>query len=216
MLYLYALTEHPAVLPRAPGGLAAEPLDGIDAVVGVIEDEDIEPSEEEILRHARVVEELAAVNSALLPARFGLGFSDAAALQDAVAERADGLSEALGRVRGCVELGVRVLSGSTSTVVPVGGSGRDYMLGRLDERRRAERLADELHGPLAALARADSRSVAATPELLLSAAYLVPHETVERFRALVDELGRANADLTIACTGPWPPYSFVTANVGRR
>ena len=216
MLYLYALTEHPAVLPPSPVSLAAEPLDGIDAVVGMIENEGIEPSEQEILKHARVVEELAAVNAALLPARFGLGFSDADALQAAVAERIDGLHEALDRVRGCVELGVRVLSGKSSAVVPVGASGREYMLGRLDERRSTERLADELHGPLAALARADTRSVGATPELVLSAAYLVPHENVERFRALVDELGRANAELTIACTGPWPPYSFATAEVGGR
>ena len=207
MLYLYALTEHPAVVPQTLGleetPLAVERLDGIEA------------SEEAMLTHARIVDELTALNQAVLPARFGRGYPDADALRSAVAEQADDLRQALERVRGCLELGLRVLSQPGDTDSP-GQSGREYMLGRLDARRQAERLADEVHSPLAALARAETRTIAATPHLLLSAAYLVQREALERFQSAVQELESAHPELSLACTGPWPPYSFATAEIEPR
>jgi|SRR5918992_280014 hypothetical protein len=216
MLYLYALTEHPAVVPQMVGleetPLTVERLDGIEAVVGLVSHERIEASEEAVLTHARIVDELAALNEAVLPARFGRGYPDAEALRDAVTEQADALGQALDRVRGCLELGLRVLTQPTDTDSP-GQSGREYMVGRLDRRRQAERLADEVHAPLAALARAETRTVAATPQLLLSAAYLVPREALEPFQSAVEEIETAHPELSLACTGPWPPYSFATAEI---
>jgi hypothetical protein len=216
MLYLYALSEHPTVLPSTAGleqaPLAVERLHGIDAVVGVVDRERIEQSEDAVLTHARVVDELTGLNDAVLPARFGRGYPDAAALRDAVAEQADALRLALDRVRGCLELGLRVLS-EPSDSGPTGQSGREYMLDRLDRRNRVQRLADEVHAPLAALARAETRTVAATPQLLLSAAYLVPRDALERFQSAVQELEDIHPELSLACTGPWPPYSFATAEL---
>lgn len=216
MLYLYALTEHPAVVPRTHGidetPLAAERVDGIEAVVGLVDREQVDASESAILAHARVVEELAEVNPAVLPARFGRGYADADALRQAVGMRTGELHDALDRVRGCLELGVRVLGEPASTEAD-SASGREYMLGRLDERRRAERLADELHAPLAELAREATPSVGATPRLLLSASYLVEREALDRFRAGLARLERAHPGLTLACTGPWPPYSFATTEI---
>jgi Gas vesicle synthesis protein GvpL/GvpF len=218
MLYLYALTDHPAVVPSARGlaetPLAVERVDGIEAVVGVVDRERIDASEDAVLTHARIVDELAAVNEAVLPARFGRGYPDAEALRNAVAEQADALRQALDRVRGCLELGLRVLSEPSDGDSP--GSGRAYMLDRLERRRRAESLADEVHAPLAALARAETRTVGATPQLLLSAAYLVPREDLERFQSVLQELEGAHPELSMACTGPWPPYSFATAEIESR
>jgi Gas vesicle synthesis protein GvpL/GvpF len=219
VLYLYALTEQPTVLPSTAGlegtPLGVEELDGLDAVVGELGRERIEPTEEAVLAHARIVEELTAVNEAVLPARFGRGYQNAQALRVAVAEQGDALRQALDRVRGCLELGLRVLAKPGDAAGPA-QSGREYMLGRLDQRRRAERLADEVHGPLAELARADTRTVGATPQLLLSAAYLVPRDTVDRFRSTLTELETAHPELSLACTGPWPPYSFATVEVEAR
>jgi Gas vesicle synthesis protein GvpL/GvpF len=216
MLYLYALTEHPTVLPTTSGlvetPLAVEQLDGIEAVVGVVSEERIDATEDAILAHARVVDELTALNAAVLPARFGRGYPDLDALSRAVAEHSESLRLALDRVRGCLELGLRVFSNPADAGAP-GGSGRDYMLARLEERRRAERLADEFHAPLAALARAETRSVGATPQLLLGASYLVPRDAVQRFHSALRELESAHPELTVVCTGPWPPYSFATAEV---
>jgi gas vesicle protein GvpL/GvpF len=219
MLYLYALTEHPAAVPTTPGidetPLAAERLDGIEAVVGVLDTERVEPSESVILAHARVVDEVAALNAAVLPARFGRGYADAEALRRAVGPSTDVLRDALARVRGCLELGLRVLAKPEGSAL-TGESGREYMLGRLEERRRVEQLADELHAPLAALARAETRSVGTTPQLVLSASYLVPREDLDAFQAALRELELAHPAVTIACTGPWPPYSFATVEIGTR
>jgi Gas vesicle synthesis protein GvpL/GvpF len=218
MLYLYALSRPPTVAPTVLGvddtPVTVQGLDTIDVVVGVVDREQVEPTEAAVLAHARVVDELAAVNEAVLPARFGRGYPDVDALRSAIAERSAPLEDALERVRGCQELGLRVLR-RADEVAGADGSGREYMRARLEARRDAERLADELHAPLAELARADTHSVASTPELLLTAAYLVPRDAVETFRATLSELGRDHPELTLACTGPWPAYSFATAEAGQ-
>jgi hypothetical protein len=47
------------------------------------------------------------------------------------------------------------------------------------------------------------------PQELFRAAYLVERDAVESFAAAVARLQKANIGLSILCTGPWPPYSFV-------
>src|SRR5215212_4177038 len=205
MLYLYALSEPPTTAPDVPGlddtKLDVERAGEIDAVVSVLDRTRVEPSEKAILDHARVVDRLAESNDAVLPARFGRGFADAAALRAAVAERAADLERALDLVRGC------------GAGTPA-GSGRDYMRARLGEQRRTQRLAGELHEPLAAIARTATKSVGTGSELVLSAAYLVPREAIDDFNAQVARLGGDHPDVTLACTGPWPPYSFATVEPG--
>jgi Gas vesicle synthesis protein GvpL/GvpF len=217
VLYLYAFSERPTTLPTTLGigstPLAVESLDAIDAVIGEIDAKLVEQSNDAILAHAHVVDALASLNAAVLPARFGRGYDDAAALRRAVEERADVLRAALDRVRGCVELGLRALAPEGKPSLS-GASGREYMLGRLEERRSASRLADELHAPLAALAQEHRRNVGEMP-LFLSAAYLVPREAVDAFRSMVARLEQAHPELTLACTGPWPAYSFATAETAR-
>jgi Gas vesicle synthesis protein GvpL/GvpF len=219
VLYLYALTERPTALPDIRGldetELAVERVGEIDAVVSEVDRARVDPSENAVLDHARVVDSLAQANDAVLPARFGRGFADAAALRTAIGDRSADLEPALARVRGCLELAVRVLA-PVGAAPPVAASGRDYMRARLDDQQRTERLAEELHQPLSALARAATKSVGATPELVLSAAYLVPREALEDFKGRVAELGADHPELTLACTGPWPPYTFATTEPGAR
>jgi hypothetical protein len=214
MLYLYAFSESPTTLPQAAGiadaPLSLERFDGVEAVVSVLDASSIRPSEESVLAHARVIDQLAAQNEAVVPAQFGRAFDNPASLGQAVLEREKELRAALERVRGCVELGLRVLA-PVAEAAPKPASGREYMLGRLEQSRRDATAADEIHAPLAALAREATRSLRATPQLLVSAAYLLPRDDVDRFREVVRRQQDEHPDLTFACTGPWPPYSFVTA-----
>jgi hypothetical protein len=46
--------------------------------------------------------------------------------------------------------------------------------------------------------------------LLLTAAYLVRHHRLDPFRGRVRTLSTDYPALRFLCTGPWPPYSFVT------
>ena len=211
MIYLYAIAEELTGLPDLRGldgaPLGRRRVEGLDLVVSEHDGSEVAASEEAVLAHARVVEALVARSEALLPARFGRGFRDEATLREAIEGRAASLRDALAQVRGCVEVGVRVLA-AEPTSPPAAESGRAYMEARLARTEESERLARELHEPLAALARATTRTVGATPRLLLSGAYLVEPGALDAFRRRVSELEAAHAELTFVTTGPWPPYSF--------
>jgi hypothetical protein len=217
VLYLYAFAERPAAVSDVAGiggsRVAVEEIGELDAVVSDVPGESVAASEEAILEHARVVEAVFEQSEAVLPARFGRAYADVESLRQAALEHEAELRAALERVRGSVELGMRVLAPGAEDRPPA-TSGRDYLTARLDERRRIERLADELASPLAEVARAATRSVGATERLLLSAAYLVPRGDVETFRRVVERLQGEHPELAIVCTGPWPAYSFATVEGG--
>jgi hypothetical protein len=216
-VHVYAITEASAAAPTTAGidgaPVTIEDLNGLGAVVSVLDRPPSPASEEAVLAHARVVDAVAREGAAVLPVRFGRGYEDSESVRRELQGRAGELSESLERVRGCVEVALRVLApeeaaASPASPPPPAASGREYMRSRLAAVRHAEAVADELHRPLAALSRASTRSVLATPRLLLTGAYLVPRSSLDAFRARVDELQRSRPDLGLACTGPWPPYSF--------
>jgi hypothetical protein len=147
-------------------------------------------------------------SGSVLPARFGGAFADEQELDDAVRTKESELARGLSLVRGCVEFGLRALAGDLPTESRSDNpSGRDYMRTRLAEERTSRRLAEEFHEPLARLSRASTRFGGAFSGLL-KAAYLVPRQDVDVFAERVRQLEAAHPDLTIVCTGPWPPYSF--------
>jgi hypothetical protein len=212
-LHVYALAPHPAVLPAhglddAP--VEAVAFDGVDVVVSAVGDANV--TQTAVLEHARVVDELFAANEAVLPARYGRAFPDAAAVASAVDGRLDVLRDGLERVRGKVELGLRVTASAPAEQVPA-TSGRDYLVVRRAQLRAAEKAARAIHEPLANAASAATVNVLATPELLLSAAYLVPRDELEGFLGLVEAATAQHSELAFACTGPWPPYSFAILDV---
>jgi len=154
---------------------------------------------EALWRHEELLEELMQ-ECDLLPVRYGTVVPDEDAAARAVAERQEELSAALERVRGAVELALRVEPREPPGRVEA-TTGREYM------RAKAARLAEAhaLHEPLSAIARA--AVVKSGPELL-RAAYLVERGSVDAFVGRVRELQRERPELPLLCTGPWPPYSF--------
>ncbi len=148
----------------------------------------------------------------LLPVRYGTRVPDEAAAAAAVAGQAGALAGLLDRVRGAVELAVRARAAESADPSrapdpadpPRGPSGREYLRARI----AGERAAHRIHEPLAALARDSVRQ--GGPELL-RAAYLVDRNAVEPFVAEVRRLQHEHPDIAILCTGPWPPYSFSSA-----
>jgi len=76
---------------------------------------------------------------------------------------------------------------------------------------RVTELSSQLHEPLAQQARDSALRPLLTPELLLSAAYLVERDQVETFRERIGRLVEQHPTVRILCTGPWPPYHFVPA-----
>jgi hypothetical protein len=159
------------------------------------------------MAHERVVETLMR-QRAVLPTRFGTTLPDEDALANVLRRRARSFREGLDRVRGCVEIGVRVRWEAAGEPA---AEGSDYLAGRRGELREARRAVAVVHRPLARLARASSWSTPAAGGLL-AAAYLVPADDVRRFAAEAQGVQDADPALDVSCTGPWPPYSFVEAS----
>jgi hypothetical protein len=229
VIYLYAITNRPDLPVPAEPGLEGTSLfnltyQDIAAVVSPLTIAEMPPTEDNLWRHEAIVEALMA-DRTVLPVRFGTVLADDAAVQAALAAHYADFVTNLERVRGRVELSLRVLweladsewQIADSSQRPSATSGRAYLLARLEEERQrqawhqqAEALAGELHTPLARLAVESTRQVLITPRLLLTAAYLVEQNKVAAFQREVEALGAAYPALRFLCTGPWPAYNFVT------
>jgi hypothetical protein len=163
-------------------------------------------TQEAVVRHAQVVEAAMRAAGAVLPARFGASYADEASLGRAVGELVPSLSDGLGRVAGCVELGVRVL-GPPMESEPA-ADGVAYMRSRLRETRERQALAAHVHRALDEIAQQSTSRMPNAGRALLIGSYLVDATRRDEFRSRVEQLGRECDDLALVCTGPWPPYSF--------
>lgn len=180
MIELYAITDHPSAPLPDVAALSLAPMDGLAAVCAPAGAGEVTP--DALWRHEEVVEELMRTRD-LLPVRYGTRLEDERAAARALAERRRELSTALDRVRGAVELSLRV-------AIPERQSPADR-----------EAVIRTVHEPLAILARESRRRS-------MRAAYLVDRMAIEPFTALVSRLQDANPQLGLLLTGPWPPYSF--------
>jgi hypothetical protein len=201
-------------LPERPRGLGGARLrmlrsDGLAAVYSRHHSLRPQPSRREVLAHERVLEAVMK-RGPVLPLRFGTQLRSEQELEETLRERREELLQALERVRGRVELGLRVLGDRRQSRRGDRESGRDFLLGRLAERRSAERAARHVHAPLADLAVASRVSEWPSPPAILVGSYLVDEGVVERFRSRANELAVRQPDLRVIVTGPWPPYGFTS------
>jgi len=195
VIWVYGICDRPGLAP--PRGLEGVRQGGLLAVFG--RDEHTLDADG-LWAHERVVEGLTDERT-VLPMRFGTTVAGEQALRSFLADRQVSLLGALARIRGRVELGVRVVAENDDAAEIA--SGRDYLLSKLRESTRADRV----HEPLAQLA-ADSRRRPPHAEELLRSAYLVDRAAVPRFSTRVAQLQRAHREMEIVCSGPWPPYTF--------
>jgi Gas vesicle synthesis protein GvpL/GvpF len=210
MIYLYAITEPSTPAPAGPG-LDDQPLEVLRAgeLAALVSRHDrggFEPDPENLWCHDRVVER-AMRDGAVLPARFASTFPDAEALTDALRRDQAELRAAMDGVRGCVELAVRVSLPAPDRPAP--RDGREYVATKLRSDQASRLAAEETLEPLAAHAVRSRRGAPAGDSGTLTASYLVRAGDVPRFTERVRQLAQANAELSLSCTGPWPPYSFV-------
>ena len=173
----------------------------------------------------------AALNAApVVPFRFGTIYRGEDHVREMLSAH-ERLTEALERVRGRVELGVKgfleppAADDEPSAAEEGASAGRQY----LEQKQRARRLAEEQDALKAQLAEDSHRRLAdaadaatANPiqprevsgrdaEMFLNGAYLVAKD---RRREFGDALAKLEAELgpsgaRYELTGPWPPYNFV-------
>jgi hypothetical protein len=170
----------------------------------------------------------------LLPLRLATVYSNDAAMTAALAGRGDELRDALRRIGGRVEWGVKAYAarqregerhGSTAGTGPgagADGAGIAYLKRRRaelsaqeDSRRTAAASARAVHTELSGQAeqarlyppQAPALSGSKVP-MLLNATYLLGADGADRFASAVAATANAHPDLRLVLTGPWPPYSF--------
>jgi hypothetical protein len=206
---LYAITDDPGPPLPDVAELSAVASHGLAVVCAPVSSEAGELTPEVLWRHEEVVEALMEDRD-LLPVRFGTRMEDETAAARALGERHRELARALDRVRGAVELSVRVI-GEHEEDPPApddATSGADYLRARVRSAAAHEKVVAAVHDPLTADARASTQLAASAPGELLRAAYLVERGRVNAFVDHVTCLQAAHPDLRLLCTGPWPPYSF--------
>lgn len=236
-MYLYAITDRPEAPLSGKRGLGDALLislayRNIAAVISPLSTAHVPPVGANVWQHEAAVEDLM-MDRTVLPVRFGTVLASEAEIQAVLAAHHIDFVASLDRLRGKVEIGLRILwddddplrsvdGGPTQvrSARPTASSGRMYLLARLERerqvrawRQRAETLATELHTALARLATESTRQVLVTPRMLLTSAYLVEREGVTAFQREVEALGTANPTLRFLCTGPWPGYSFATMSM---
>ena len=203
-VYLYGITDgHQA----PPDGVRVLAVDRVAGVYRPAPEENARPTEDALWGHEEVVEALME-NGAVLPARFGTVLPSLDRLRAELEGRGAEFAAALDRVRGRVELGVRAAWPEHTSGGEDPESGRAYIARKFDEQQAANAAASRLHEPLARLAVDSTVEVSHAPCLSLVASYLVEHDAVSRFRDEAERLAAELEGIRLACTGPWPPYTF--------
>jgi hypothetical protein len=195
-------------------GLEDRPLRAIgeDDLVAVVTHHDRAPGKTghgALWEYEQIVESLMARHS-ILPARFGSRFDDETDVRTMVRDRRDQLAAAVALVRDAVEVSVSAIwperaegnAGDTGA-----NPGTAYMLARVQHHKQAQEIARRLE-PLSRAARASTHTLLSQPTLPFQGAYLVARDELEHFTDLVREIDAGLEEAELACTGPWPPYSF--------
>jgi hypothetical protein len=254
VLYVYGIvdTQEPGPVSKA-GHENAEIFavvgEGMAAAASAVSGPEILPNPENLWRHERVLEALMTRHT-VLPLRFGTIAPSRGLLQQNLRDLRTELTADLDRVRGKVELALRIAAAAPR---PAGGPGRQqepfdtaspaadtrrraqehacalpresgeirpgtaYLNARLESDRRerawrmrlehVERSFRRLLDPLSVESCWQLPDDAAAP---LKAAFLVQRSQVAAFVRAARRLRQSCSQLEIACTGPWPPYSFIT------
>ncbi len=235
--YVYAILARETVLPPGLVGfggatLSTVPCGALAAATSPHDPGEPHPTAESVLRHEAIVEALRQMGPAL-PVRFGTVLPNEGAVADALADRYDVLVADLARLGDKVEFGLTVLwdrpignddeprddrSPISREVTEAAGPGARYLRARLDEHRReaaardrAKALAGDLDRALGSHTLERRCTILATSRLAVRAAYLLDPSRVRPFQETFQAIRRGHPDLRFLLSGPWPPYSFVSA-----
>jgi hypothetical protein len=191
--------------------------------------------------HNRVIEAIHA-RQAILPAKFGMVYTDARDILSSLWSACDTLLPQLHHLEGCDEWAVHIYA--DRAVVSRRIASRNEAVGRLREQYTAAKpgrayfLERQLRGALegatrdamstlaqgafdrlaaSAVAGQVNRTTSEADEAgeveILKAAFLVARDGAEKFEAELHAATDADEGLRCECSGPWPPYSFALVNI---
>jgi hypothetical protein len=245
LLWTYGVVATGATLPAdlvgvAGGTVAPVAAEGLTALTTAVPraDFDVEPLRdhlndlpwlERIAReHEAVLEEVLGATT-VVPLRQCTNFDDAAGVQRMLEREHDAFLEALGRLEGRQEWGVKVLLDRDRSAPASDEATQEDGLAYLARRRQqlaareeargvTAQLVDQVDGALRVVAVDAVRLPAQNRELsghsgdmVLNAAYLVCDPAELRACAELLQQRYEAQGVRIELTGPWPPYNFVSS-----
>jgi hypothetical protein len=242
VLYLYGITEsRPRQGPELIGvdrfaAIESIDCDGVFSWISRVPAADFEKNlarnmedldwlAETSVAHQRVIAAISRQTD-ILPTRLGTVFRTEESLCKHVAKRILGLKKDFGRIRGADEWGVKVFS-ITPAVSPVSTvrTGKDYLKAKaalLPSRKPRAAQRDDMNKFERALAGVATETAPAgnvsrgQRGLSFQTSLLVKRTKRKRLESVLEKFARDWArERRIECTGPWPPYSFVSRPDGR-
>jgi hypothetical protein len=208
-LYLYAVVEAPVALGAR--GVGDEPLElvaagGLGVVVGSLPNP-VETGLAALRKHDAVLRGLARGGPAVVPLRFGQTAADAAELDARVSRCAAGLRVLLEKLRGCVQMTLRVFGPAREPAAPpaAAGPGTRY----LAQRRLGADLAAAapLRATLSPWVRDERVEARPRGPWRGSIFHLVERAHLDEWRGRASAF-LASAPACVTVSGPWPPYAF--------
>lgn len=237
VVYLYGITEKEIALAKVAGVDGSSPVETIECAGQVCwisrvsrkefadnlsaNMENLDWLAEVSVQHQRVVSAIAQ-ETEILPARFGTVFLSEASLQADVRKKKRILKRDFEKVRGSDEFGVKVFGVSPKAEPPevVSGSGKDYLKAKAALLRRApkNKISDSVFQEFlselqrVAVATAEVGKISAGQRgLQWQTSILLRRADRKKFNAILRKYSRQwTGERQIECTGPWPPYSFVS------
>ncbi|HEV2180546.1 MAG TPA: GvpL/GvpF family gas vesicle protein [Gemmatimonadaceae bacterium] len=225
--YLYCIIpagyEPPAASRR---GVDAAPVrelsaSGLAAWVSDVPDPVMAPSVSRARAHDDVVRD-AMARATPVPARFGQVLAGDHQVAALLGERHESLLESLERVRGCVEMTVRILlAGQTNAPGPAPReSGSAYLRWVRERQHVRQAVSDQAEFLRRGVARAVEEAgvvreivwaTVAPGARSLEAAHLVPRTLIARHRDVVRTTVERDHRMKVMLSGPWAPYTFCAA-----
>ena len=239
-LYLYGVVE-----PVRHHSLGTTGVDGATVLVvpegefGVAMSsttrEQVTPTKADLTAHQRVLEYLLEECDAVLPFSFGTLATDREAVRQLVTRAAENFRESMGKVRGCIEVGLKVLWQRDAMLREVeaitgpvaGGQGgsrsegerrnRAIQVGQVVEqvsRSWAERYVPMITAALAPHCRDWREGELIGPTMFWNGSFLVQREHESEFRDALAGLDRRLGNrLAFHHVAPMPPYNFVQLKI---
>ena len=192
------------------------------------------PSLDNVISHHRVVNSISKVTTPI-PCRFGTVMSRSN-LEAYIEANSPGLKVLLDRVRGCVEMALRItwssesiasefedeINARSARILPqYRGPGTRFLADKLRQaafreivERRAQDIKNWVDDRFAALVKDTAGRLIPEAALIADIAHLVERAHVDQYRELFRSAARERTDLRFSSSGPWAPYSFAVVEKG--
>jgi hypothetical protein len=170
--------------------------------------------------HQRVIAAISRITD-ILPTRFGTVFRTDESLCKHVAKRVRGLKKDFQRIKGADEWGVKVFTIQPAALpMPAARTGKDYLKAKaalLPSRKPKSIQREDMIGFEQALAEVATETALAgnvsrgQRGLSFQTSLLVKRTKRKKLESILEKFAREwTRERRIECTGPWPPYSFVS------